>query len=90
MQTTPKIKQAAGSRRSPASCSGSSEYPDRIEETWRADAGWQRADAAEAKLAMIHEKAHAALQTSWLYSGKDHVEKLMREIAAISSENKEL
>tara|TARA_R110000822_G_scaffold73771_19_gene177401 strand:- start:1324 stop:1599 length:276 start_codon:yes stop_codon:yes gene_type:complete len=30
-------------------------YPDRIEEKWRADAGWQRADAAEAKLAMIRE-----------------------------------
>jgi hypothetical protein len=49
--------------------------------------GLQRADAAEAKLAMIREKAESALQTSWLYSGKEHVEKLMREIAEISSEN---
>jgi hypothetical protein len=44
-------------------------------------------NAAEAKLAMIREKAESALQTSWLYSGKEHVEKLMREIAAISCEN---
>jgi hypothetical protein len=44
-------------------------------------------NAAEAKLAMIQEKAESALQTSWLYSGKEHVEKLMREIADISSEN---
>jgi hypothetical protein len=39
------------------------------------------------RLAAIHQKATSALQTSWLYSGKDHVEKLMREIAAISCEN---
>lgn len=30
-------------------------FPDRIEETWRADAGWQRADEAEAKLAAAYE-----------------------------------
>lgn len=39
------------------------------------------------RLAAIHKKATSALQTSWLYSGKEHVQKLMREIAAISSEN---
>lgn len=66
---------------------GSSEYPDGIEETWRADAGWKRADEAEARLRAIHEKAEDALQTSWLYSGKERVEKLIREIAEISSEN---
>jgi hypothetical protein len=31
-------------------CSPSSDCPERIEETWRADAGWKRADEAEAKL----------------------------------------
>ena len=66
---------------------GKPQDPEGIEETWRADAGWQRADAAAAKLALIHEKAESALQTSWLYSGKEHVEKLIREIAIISSEN---
>jgi hypothetical protein len=35
----------------------------------------------------VHQLSVSALQTSWLYSGKEHVEKLMREIAAISSEN---
>ena len=35
------------------------------------------------KLDAIHRLATSALQTSWLYAGKDHVEKLMREIAAI-------
>jgi len=39
------------------------------------------------RLAAIHRKASEALKTSWLYSGKEHVEKLMREIAGISSEN---
>jgi hypothetical protein len=39
------------------------------------------------RLAAIHQKATSALHTSWLYSGQEHVEKLMREIAAISSEN---
>jgi hypothetical protein len=34
---------------------GSSEFPERIEETWRADAGWQRADEAEAKLEEMRE-----------------------------------
>jgi hypothetical protein len=39
------------------------------------------------RLTAIHQKATSALKTSWLYSGKEQVEKLMREIAAISSEN---
>lgn len=46
-----------------------------------------RAEEAEMKLKAIAKKSGAALQTSWLYSGKEHVEKLMREIAEISSEN---
>lgn len=41
----------------------------------------------EARLDAVHQLSVSALQTSWLYSGKEHVEKLMREIAAISSEN---
>ena len=46
-----------------------------------------RADESEMKLKTIAKKSRSALQTSWLYSGKEHVEKLMREIAEISSEN---
>ena len=45
----------------------------------------QNEQQAEVKLGAIHRLATSALQTSWLYSGKEHVEKLMREIAAISS-----
>ncbi len=45
----------------------------------------EMAAQAEVKLDAIHRLATSALQTSWLYSGKEHVEKLMREIAAISS-----
>ena len=41
----------------------------------------------EARLDAVHQLSVSALQTSWLYSGKEHVEKLMRKIAAISSEN---
>lgn len=41
----------------------------------------------EARLDAVHQLSISALQTSWLYSGKEHVEKLMREIAAISSGN---
>jgi hypothetical protein len=38
-------------------------------------------------LRTIHSKSSESLNISWLYSGKDAVEKLMREIAEISSEN---
>jgi len=37
------------------------------------------------KLAMIHDIAKAALQTSWLYSGKEHVEELMKKIKELSA-----
>ena len=47
----------------------------------------EMAARAEARLDAVHKLSVSALQTSWLYSGKEHVEKLMREIAAISSEN---
>jgi hypothetical protein len=40
-------------------------------------------------LAAIHKKAQSALQTSWLYSGREHVEKLLVEIASLSSNGKE-
>jgi hypothetical protein len=45
----------------------------------------EMAAQAEARLDAVHRLSASALQASWLYSGKDHVEKLMREIAAISS-----
>ena len=45
------------------------------------------AGRAEARLDTVHQLSVNALQTSWLYSGKGHVEKLMREIAAISGDN---
>jgi hypothetical protein len=45
----------------------------------------EMAAQAEARLDAVHSLSLNALQASWLYSGKDHVEKLMREIAAISS-----
>ena len=47
----------------------------------------EMAARAEARLDAVRQLSVSALQTSWLYSGKEHVEKLMREIAAISSEN---
>ena len=47
----------------------------------------EMAARAEERLDAVHQLSVSALQTSWLYSGKGHVEKLMREIAAISSEN---
>ena len=68
---------------------GAAEYLSgklRTEENYVVAARKQR-DEATSKLAAIHDKATSALQTSWLYSGKDYVEKLMREIAAISSTN---
>ena len=58
----------------------------RTEENYVVAARKQR-DEATSKLAAIHDKATRALQTFLIYSGKDHVEKLMREIAAISSTN---
>lgn len=86
-QTAPESKSDAFEESPTLVCSRSSEFPDRVEETWRADAGWARADAAEFKLRQICEKAEESLSISWLYSGKEAVQELMREIAAISSEN---
>lgn len=42
-----------GSGLDTSTCSPVHDYPEGIEETWRADAGWKRADEAEAVIEQI-------------------------------------
>ena len=97
MSDTTKHQETADGGCPPATCSRSLECQDSTHYAGCSchEKGWENkwkcavemAAQAEAKLDAIHRIAASALQTSWLYSGKEHVEKLMREIASISSEN---
>ena len=64
-------------------CSRSSEYPEGIEETWRADAGWKRADEAEAKLEELRE----AVRNFRDVSGRYHTEIACKRLFALLPEN---
>ena len=100
MSDTPKLEEAADSGLRLTTCSRSWLVCDGCGKLWE-DTTENLGEMCECgricirmewatekdRLAAIHQKATSALQTSWLYSGKEHVEKLMREIAAISSEN---
>lgn len=57
--------------------------PEGIEETWRADAGWQRANEAEAQLEELRE----AVRNLQNVSGRHHTEQAARALYALLPEN---
>jgi hypothetical protein len=58
-------------------------FPDRPEETWRADAGWQRADEAEAKLEELRE----AVRNVRDVKGRFHTQLATERLIALLPEN---
>lgn len=58
-------------------------FPDRPEETWRADAGWQRADEAEAKLEELRE----AVRNFRDVKGRFHTQLAAERLIALLPEN---
>lgn len=69
-----------------AACSPSSEYPERIEETWRADAGWQRADEAESELEELREAVRNVRDAK----GRFHTQLSVERLIALLPEDREL
>lgn len=76
-------EREADDRLAHMACSRSSDYPERIEETWRADAGWQRADEAEAKLEELRE----AVRNFRDVSGRHHTKMAAERLIALLPEN---
>jgi hypothetical protein len=88
-----EAKQGRGGDCPRTPCSPSSHYPERIEETWRADAGWKRADEAEAKLEAAYNAIRFASarfeRVSWGWDGDCGSKDIIATLEDILPENDE-